>query len=266
MNDGDDMKEVIQPKGDIVIIADTQVIKGAPLDHIKALAKYIWKHKPAHVVHIGDNWDFESLSFYASSLEKEGRRLVDDLEAGRDALAIITEYIAKRNATAKQKKYEPTMDFIMGNHEDRLNRLVNTNPHLEGLVDLNRMIQDLGWTVHDFLDPLWIGETCFNHFMPNPMSGRPVGGGVENKINKFPHSFVHGHQQQFQFGRRQNMQGKPHYGVCAGSFYMHDEAYRGANNTEIRGFTHLKEFTNRYDYLDHDVEFVSLERLLAEYK
>lgn len=250
---------------DILVIADTQVIRGAPVDHLKSLAKYIWKHKPKHIVHIGDNWDFESLSFYASPLEKEGRRLHHDLEAGADALGVITDYINKRNSVVKKKKYEPTLDFVMGNHEYRLEKLVNSNPHLEGLIDLNGMIEDAGWTVHKYLHPLWINEICFNHYMPNPMSGKPVGGGIENKLNKFPHSFVHGHQQQFQFGRRQNLLGKPHFGACAGSFYMHNEAYRGQDNTEIRGFLHLKEFTNRYDYQDYDVEFVSLERLLGEY-
>lgn len=250
---------------DILVIADTQVIRSAPTDHLHSLAKYIWKHKPAHIVHIGDNWDFESLSFYASPLEKEGRRLADDLQAGSDALNIITDYINKRNATVKKKKYTPTFDFIMGNHEYRLDKLVNSNPHLEGLINLNKMIEDSGWTVHKFLEPLWINGVCFNHYMANPMSGKPVGGGIENKLNKFSHSFVHGHQQQFQFGRRQNLLGKPHFGACAGSFYMHNESYRGSDNTEIRGFLHLKEFTNRYDYLDYDVEFVSLERLLGEY-
>lgn len=254
----------IEAQGDIIVIGDTQVTRDAPVDHIKALAKYIWKHKPAHIVHIGDHWDFESLSFYASPLQKEGRRLVDDLKAGQDALKIIGDYIDKRNAKAKQKKYAPTLDFVMGNHEERLNKMVNSNPHLVGLVDLSGMIEGLGWTVHTFLEPLWLGDICFNHFMANPMSGKPVGGGIENKLNKFPHSFVHGHQQQFQFGRRQNLMGKPHFGACAGSFYMHDEDYRGSNNTEIRGFLHLKEFTNRYDYLDFDVEFISLERLLGK--
>ena len=97
------------------------------------------------------------------------------------------------------------------------------------------------------------------------MSGRPFGGTIENKLNKFPHSFVHGLQQHYHFGRRQNLQGKPHFGVCAGSFYLHNEGYRGANNTEIRGFTHLKGFINRYGYQDYDVEFVSLERLLEQW-
>ena len=133
------------------------------------------------------------------------------------------------------------------------------------VIDLKGDIEKLGWTVHDFCVPYWKHDIAFVHYMENSQSGRPVGGGIENKLNKFPHSFVHGHQQQFQMGRRQNLQGKPHFGVCAGSFYMHDESYRGSNNTEIRGFTHLKAFTNRYDYLDHDVEFISLERLLQKY-
>lgn len=254
-----------QPLGDIVVIADTQITNAAPVEHLHSLARYIWKHKPAHIVHIGDHWDFESLSFYASQEDKEGRRLIDDLQAGRRALKIITDYIDERNRIEKRKKYAPTMDFIMGNHENRLARMVSAQPHLIGIIDLESMISKMGWTVHEFLDPLWIGDICFNHFMPNQQSGRPVGGGIENKLNKFPHSFVHGHQQQFQYARRQNLQGKPHFGVCAGSFYIHDEEYRGACNTEIRGFVHLKPFTNRYKFLDHDVEFISLERLLEAY-
>ena len=61
------------------------------------------------------------------------------------------------------------------------------------------------------------------------------------------------------------MQGRPHFGVCAGSFYMHDEGYRGANNTELRGFVHLRHFKNRFGYDDYDVEFVSMERLTENY-
>lgn len=247
---------------DIIVIADTQVTKDAPLDHLYALAKYIWKHKPKHIIHIGDNWDFESLSFYASPLESEGRRLVDDLKAGSDALKIIPDFINKMNKKAKKKYYEPAYDFICGNHEMRLATMYNKSPALLGIVDLEGMITDQGWNFHEFLYPMWIGNIAFNHFMPNPMSGKPIGGGIENKLNKHPHSFVHGHMQQYQFGRRQTLDGSPHFGVCAGSFYMHDEGYRGACNTEIRGFIHMKSFTNRYDFQDYDIDFVSLERLL----
>jgi len=247
---------------DIVVIADTQVTPKAPLDHLYALARYIWKHRPKHIIHIGDNWDFESLSYYNTALKQEGRRLKDDLEAGEFALNIIPMYIRYKNAIAKKKKYKPLFNFITGNHEMRLNRMVEENPHLVGMVDLDQMIEDSGWNVNEYLYPLWLDGIAFNHYMPNPESGKAIGGGIENKLNKHPHSFVHGHQQKYQYGRRQTLDGKPHFGVCAGSFYIHDEEYRGSCNTEIRGFVHLKNFTNRYDFSDYDIDFVSLERLM----
>jgi len=250
---------------DIVVIADPQVDNTSPINHIHALSKYLWKHKPRHIVHIGDHWDFPSLSTYSSPLESEGRRLIDDLEGGKRALKAITGHFKERNKLGKRKPYKPKMHFLMGNHENRLNRYISNHPILAGMIDIEYFIKSEGWTVNQMCDPLWIHDICFNHYMENPQSGRAVGGSIENKLNKFPHCFVHGHQQQFQYGRRQNLRGKPHFGACAGSFYMHDEGYRGANNTEIRGFLHLKAFKNRYDYLDHDVEFISLERLLGEY-
>lgn len=250
---------------DIIVIADTQVDGESPTGHLKALSHYIWKHKPKTIVHIGDHWDFPSLSSYASLLEAEGRRLVEDIEGGEKAFKIIMSETDKRNAIHKKKKYAPNKHFINGNHEYRAVRYIENHPILQGMIDIDSFVRSQGWTVNDYLDPLWVDGICFMHFMPNAASGRAVGGGIENKLNKFPHSFIHGHQQQFQYGRRQNLEGRPHFGVCAGSFYMHDEGYRGANNTEIRGFLHLRSFENRYKFLDHDVEFVSMERLLSQY-
>lgn len=250
---------------DILMIADTQVTDTSDTSHLVALSRYIWQHKPACIVHIGDHWDFESLSSYATGLESEGRRLVNDLAGGDIALKLIMDYSRKRNKANKGPDYIPELHFLMGNHENRLNRYVANNPVLEGLIDLPGFIERQGWEVHDFLVPYWKYDICFSHYMPNPESSRAVGGSIENKLNKFPHSFVHGHQQKHQYGRRQNLLGRPHFGVCAGAFYIHDEDYRGANNTEVRGFTHFKGYKNRYGYIDHDVHYVSLERLMIEY-
>lgn len=247
---------------DILVIADTQIDKHSPTDHLDALSKYIWEHKPKTIVHIGDHWDFPSLSSYSSRLSSEGKRFKDDLDSGIRAF----RRIMATTETENDGSYQPNKHFLMGNHENRLDRFIAENPMLDGFIDLSAYIKKFGWTVNKMNDPLWIGDVCFNHYMENPMSGRPVGGAMENKLNKFPHSFVHGHQQQYQYARRQNLKGQPHFGVCAGSFYMHDEDYRGSNNTEIRGFTHLRGFTNRYGYIDHDVEFVSMERLLETYQ
>lgn len=250
---------------DIIVVADTQVYKGVPTDHIGALAKFIWKNKPAHVVNIGDAFDFPSLCHYNSPKEQEGMRLADDLIAGYNALSIIPNYVHYKNIVGKKKRYNPTFSFLTGNHEQRLHNMVEKNPHLEGMIDLNSGIAAQGWDVYGFLDPLWIDGIAFNHYMQNPMSGKAIGGGIENKLNKHHHSFVHGHQQQYQYGRRQTLDGIPHFGVCAGAFYLHDEGYRGSYNTEIRGFVHMKHFINRYGYEDYDVDFISLERLMEMY-
>ena len=252
-------------KGDMITIADTQVDGNSPTDHLIKLGEYIWEHQPEYLIHIGDHWDFPSLSTYATGLDREGLRLYDDLEAGISAFKHIMAYVDERNRLSKRVPYTPKKHFVMGNHENRLKRFIDERPVLHGCFDLDKFVSDQGWEVHQFLEPLWIDGICFIHYLPNAASSRPVGGGIENKLNKFPHSFVHGHQQMYQYARRQNMEGRPHWGVCAGSFYMHDEGYRGANNTEIRGFTHYKAFTNRYGYNDHDVNFVSLERLLQTY-
>lgn len=250
---------------DIIVIADTQIDKDSPIDHLHALSRYIWEHKPEHIIHIGDHWDFPSLSSYYSTRDSEGLRLIDDISSGLYAFRAIMAYTELRNKKGKRKHYSPNKHFLMGNHENRLNRFISNQPLLDGIVNLREMVEDEGWEFYDMCQPIWINGIAFNHYMENPMSGKPLGGSMENKLNKLPHSFCHGHQQQYQYARRQNLQGKPHFGVCAGSFYMHDERYRGANNTEIRGFTHFRHFINRYGYDDYDVEFVSLERLLSDY-
>lgn len=250
---------------DIVVIADLQVSKGDSIEHIEALSRYLWKHKPDEVVNIGDTFDFPALSSYMTALEKEGKRLIDDLVAGYTGMDAIMAHVYEKNSTRKHRKYNPKLNFIEGNHENRLNRYITNHPELAGFIDLKYTVECKGWTYHNMGVPYWVNNVAFVHYLENPMSGRPIGGSIENKLNKMPHSFVHGHQQQYQFARRQNLKGMPHFGVCAGSFYIADEDYRGSNNTEIRGFVHMKHFINRYGFDDYDVEFVSLERLLAQY-
>ena len=250
---------------DIVVVADPQTDATTPTAHLEALGRYIWEHKPGTIVHIGDHWDFPALSSYASQKEIEGARLADDLRGGEEAFKKIMAYTNEKNRTSHRPAYAPVKHFCKGNHENRLERYISQNIILEGLIDIDSFIGSQGFTVHQMCVPLFVQEVCFIHYLENSQSGRPVGGSIDNKLNKFPHSFVHGHQQFYQFGRRQNLLGKPHFGVCAGSFYMHDEGYRGSNNTEVRGFVHLKSYTNRYGYADFDVDFMALERLLAEY-
>ncbi len=251
---------------DIVVVADTQIRKGSNTIHLKALAKLIWKKKPKYVVHIGDHFDFPSLSSYASKAEQEGQDLKGDFDAGEEALRIIPEYIDKMNKKHKKKYYKPVFEFCLGNHCHRLARYLSENPKLKSTFDLKGLIESCGWRYNGFLDPVYINDVMFNHFIVNPMSGKAVAGSIDNKINKTNTSFVVGHSQQYQIGSRQTMSGSPHFGVVAGAFYLEDEGYRGTCNTEKRGFPYLKGFINRFGYQDYDVQFMSIERLQAMYE
>lgn len=58
------------------VIPDTQVKKGVPIDHMAWIGAAIRDYKPDVVVHLGDHWDFPSLSRYDAkgSLASEGAR------------------------------------------------------------------------------------------------------------------------------------------------------------------------------------------------
>lgn len=102
----------IKKKPTIMIIADTQCKSEVDLSYMDKIGQYILKKKPDIIVHIGDHWDFPSLSSYDKGKSSfEGRRLDKDVQAGNKGL----EYI--NNHLTKDKSYNPRKVFCLGNHE-----------------------------------------------------------------------------------------------------------------------------------------------------
>ena len=131
----------------ILVIPDTQVKPGVPLEHMTWLGKYICEIKPDYVVHIGDHFDMPSLSSYDKGTGyAEGRRVVEDIKVGKEALDMMWEPIQKMNRTAlKNKKatYNPHKIFTIGNHEQRIERYVNSNPELIGQFGYGDVLEGL---------------------------------------------------------------------------------------------------------------------------
>lgn len=104
----------------IAVIPDTQVKKGVPIDHLLWAGKYIAEKKPDVIVHIGDHWDFPSLSSYDKGRKSfEGRRYLDDVEAGNKAMDLFLDPIKQeigRQRRNKKKVWNPRMVFTTGNH------------------------------------------------------------------------------------------------------------------------------------------------------
>lgn len=240
-----------------IIIPDTQVKQGVPTEHLLWAGKYIREQRPDVVVHLGDHWDLPSLSSYEARGSKyfEGQRIREDIDAGNRGLELIMEGMGD---------FRPErMVLLRGNHEDRMTRFLNAEPRMLGVFgfeDFNDTA--LGWEVSPFLRPINVDSLWYAHYWSNNMTGRAYGGTVENVLKTLGHSFTQGHRQGLFFARRELSIGGAHVGLVAGSFYQHDEDYKGyQGNNHWRGIIVKNEVQNG----DYDIVTVSLDYLRRKF-
>ena len=249
------------------LIPDTQCKPGVPLNHLTALGNYIADHKPHVVVHIGDHYDMSSLSSYdKGTLAFEGRRYAADIAAGDAGLELLMAPINKLNAARKRKglrAYKPRKVVTLGNHEDRISRLLQMEPRLDGVVSLDHLAFGRhGFEVHEFRKPVEIDGVWYAHYFYNQNTGKAYGGRVHTRLNTVGFSFTMGHQQGLDMAVKGLGNGKTLRGLVAGSFYQHTEEYRGPQaNNEWRGAIIKHEVRNgNYSLLE-----LSLSYLLAQW-
>lgn len=226
-----------------LIIPDTQVKHGVPLDHFDWIGQAVQDYHPDVVVHLGDHWDFPSLSRWSAegSMEKENARVADDIESGNAALQRLQD--AMGDFRPKRKV------LLRGNHEDRLRRYVADRPVLSGSLDYDRFNdRKLGWEVVDYdgTSPgqIVIDGVTYAHYFPNPNTGKPIGGTITNRLAKIGTTFVQGHVQGLLQGNVQYATGKMRHGIVCGSSYLHDEDFKGVANAHWRGIVILNEVRN----------------------
>jgi hypothetical protein len=219
------------------------------------------------VLAIGDFADMASLSAYDKGKKSfEGRRFNKDIEAAKDAMcAFLTplwEYndLKKKN---KEKFYKPRMVMTLGNHEDRINRAINNDPMLAGLLstDLLGYAED-GWEVHNFLEVVCIEGIAFSHYFTTGLMGRPASS-AQAQLNKKHMSCIAGHQQGLQIASGFKADGSMIMSIIAGSCYEHDEDYLGP-----QGNKHWRGFLMLHDCKDgsFDPMFVSLNFINQKFK
>lgn len=228
-------------------IPDTQIKPGVPLEHLTAAGNYIVDKQPDVIIHAGDHWDMPSLSAYDKGTKKaEGKTYDTDIEAGKAGMDALFAPIVAYNATQRKKKkapYRPRKVFLIGNHEQRIERHLNANPHLwhpDTYRDLE--LQKWGWEVHDFLKPVEINGVYYAHYFYNPNTGKPYGGKASTRLNNIGFSFTQGHQQGREEAEKPLANGKTLRALIAGSFYQHTESYKGyQGNNHWRGCIYKTE-------------------------
>jgi hypothetical protein len=208
-----------------------------------------------------------SLSSYDKGRKSmEGRRYLADIEAANNAFhelnLPLAEYNA-RQAQGKHAKWLPRRLIVLGNHEDRITRAVESDAQLEGLLSLDALnYAASGWEVYPYLEPVFVDGIAYAHFFSNPMTGKPLGGVASTRLKTVGYSFTMGHQQTLDYAVRwiRDYTGAPRsqHALIAGACYLHDEEYKGfQGNHHWRGII-VKRNVQQGSY---DPQFISLDSL-----
>lgn len=246
----------------ILVIPDCQVKEGVPTEHLEWAGKAICDYRPDVVVNIGDFADMPSLSTHDTKGSKyfEGLRYKKDVAAVKAGMAKLLKPL--RDMQAKQRKnkekvYKPRMVMCLGNHENRIDRAVNNNPTLEGLISTEDLGYEKDWEVFGFLRPVFINGVGFNHYWPVGAMGRPAGT-ASAIINKLHCSCIAGHQQGKQVAYGKRADGSSITSIIVGSYYLHDESYMDQlSNRHWRGLLMLNEVKGG----EFDEMFLSIDYL-----
>lgn len=230
-----------------LVISDTQVKDGVPLEHLEWLGHYIVEKKPDTIVMIGDFADMPSLSSYDYGRKSfEGRRYQTDIRAAHQGMETLLAPLHEFNARAKRNKerqYNPRRVLTLGNHENRIDRAIEEDARLDGTIGISDLrYEEYGWEVYPYLQPVIIDGVCYCHYFTTGVMGRPVTSATA-LLTKKHQSCVMGHVQTRQIAYATRADGKQMTAIFTGGFYQHDEDYLGpqGNAQTWRGIWMLHE-------------------------
>jgi len=232
-----------------LVIPDTQVKPDQSVEHLRWAGQYAADKKPDVIVHIGDHWDMPSLSSYdVGTRNFEGRRYTNDIEAGIKGMEAFLAPIREeqqRLIRNKDKRWNPRMVFTLGNHEYRIERAVNSDPKLDGLIGFDDLkLNEMGWEVYDFLEPVIIDGLAYCHYFTSGVMGRPVSSAKLMLAKKYM-SCIMGHVQDRDIAYARKADGTNMLGLFAGIYYQHDEEYLNPQtNGSWSGIWMLNEVAN----------------------
>jgi len=116
----------------IVLIADAHLQQGTEPDDSYKLVKKICKSiRPDKIIIMGDMLDCEFLGSFTNAGQSEGKRLSEAFNILRQELAFF------------KKCSKEEVLFLEGNHEERLERFLDSNPILKGAISYESIFEEL---------------------------------------------------------------------------------------------------------------------------
>lgn len=249
-----------------LIITDPQIKPNTDSSHMEWAGLYAVKHKPDVIICIGDFADMPSLSSYDIGKKSfEGRTYKDDIESVHAAMELFMAPIRaeiERLKKNKKKAWNPRFVMTLGNHEHRIDRAIENDRKLDGLISINDLkYEEAGWEVIPFLEPIVIDGVVYSHYFTSGPMGRPIGS-ARLLITKKHMSCFAGHQQGRDVSYATRADGKRITCIIAGSYYQHDEGYMDhQSNKHWRGLVAL----NEVDDGEFDEMFISIGYLKRKY-
>lgn len=247
----------------ILVIPDVQAKPDEDFGFLSNIGKFIVDKQPDVIVQIGDFADLPSLSSYDVGKKSfEGRRYLKDLDAASEAMGALMGPLEAYNVQQRKngkKTYRPRQVLTLGNHENRINRAVENDPKLEGMLDINQLPYiGYGFDVVPFLETVVVEGIAFSHYFVTGVAGRPASSAAA-QFRKCNMSCISGHQQGLQIHTGNRADGKLLTSVIAGSCYEHDEDYLGPQaNKHFRGILMLHDVADgEFNLMSVPLEFIN---------
>jgi len=238
-----------------LVIGDPHCNPKASNDRFLWAGKLAKDLKPDTIICMGDFSSLDSLSSYDKGKKSfEGRRYKKDIDHAHDALE-------KFNKGLNGRRSRKVM--LLGNHEDRIDRIVDETPELDGTISTKDLkFKEFGWEVVAYQEPVAIDGIHYCHNYPTGIMGKPISGDniarsllLKNKV-----SSTVGHCHLFDYSMCTVPTGRKVIGLSAGCYLHHKEDY--ARNTQRLWWSGLivKRNVRQGEYDIETVEYNTVKR------
>jgi hypothetical protein len=244
----------------ILVLPDSHAHPDHNNDRYEWLGKLLADLKPDYLVDIGDFWDMPSLCSYDKGKRGfENRRYHKDIEAGIDAQDKLLHWVKK------SKRKQPTRIRCLGNHEHRINRVLDLDPIMDGTISTKDLqSKEYGFEEYPFLEIVEIEGVQFSHYFASGVMGRPIGGvnlGA-SILAKQLQSATQGHSHLFDHAVRVRGNGTHIHGLSCGVFQDYVPPFAKASARYWSSGVVIKRGVENGEY---DIEWVSMRRLKEIY-
>lgn len=228
------------------------------------LASLIIDSRPDVVICMGDGADMPSLSGYDRGKKSfQGRTYRADIDAWLDFQHRMWDPVRRR------KKRLPDSVYLVGNHEERIERAIQLQPELDGAIGYQDLELERYWNdiVHyDGRTPgiHMVDGVHYAHYFVSGVMGKAVSGEkpAYSLITKQYESCTQGHVHTLDYAVRTAASNHKIHGLVCGIFT--DQRMEWAGNTQDLWWPGVV-IKHNVEGGCYDPQFVSLNALKKEY-